>query len=343
MPDPAPVIEAPVEPPPVRDPRSIERDPQSGAPDPVAERDLPEPFARPRRPWRQLVIAALIGMLVGAGLPTAMQGIDEAAADARVERLRQTAMDYLTAIAEGASDRATAMAPVEGETPPDAVLQSAERLDQPEVRMTTVDGDAATVEVRYRVAGQTVTRALEAEEVDGAWQLRTSIAEDVTAYTYDGMGAVTIAGVELPPRRTLLYPGEYESDRVETSLLITGGDRIVVDGDPTTPTELFATMALTDSLKDLAEEVAIAHVRACDAECAFPPDAELLTPDGPWVMGVNGATGAVDLTVQVRSGAFTGQMIDMQLRAIVDEAGTLVSWQCSGPTTAPFELEPCRR
>ncbi|ROR65123.1 hypothetical protein [Agrococcus jenensis] len=334
MPEPAPVIEAPVEPPPVRDPRS-------SAPDSVAERDLPEPFARPRRPWRQLVIAALIGVLVGAGLPTAMQGIDQAAADARIERLRQTAMDYLTAIAEGASDRATAMAPVEGETPPDAVLQSADRLDEPEVRMTTVDGDAATVEVRYRVAGQTVTRALEAEEVDGAWQLRTSIAEPTMAYTYEGYAAVTIAGVELPSsRRTLLYPGAYESDRVEGSLVVSGGNPIIVDGDPLTPTELVSTMELAPGLDELAQEVAVAHVRACDAECTFEPDAALRV-DGPWVMGEE-PTGAVNVSMQVYTSAFSGQTVEMQLRAIVDEAGTLVSWQCAMPSASEFELEPCR-
>ncbi|MGM1029695.1 MAG: hypothetical protein ACQEWM_07440 [Actinomycetota bacterium] len=272
------------------------------------------------------------------------QGIDQAAADARVESLRGTAMAYLEAIAAGDSDRATAMVPVEGETAPDAVLRSARRLELPEVRMTAIDGDLASVEVGYRVGGREIGRALEAEHVDGQWRLQTTLAEPYFAYSYDGVRGVTVAGVELPSsRRVLLYPGTYAVDEATTPLIATGGEPFDVDGDPATPTEIFPRLELAPGVEDAAQDIAIAHVRACDAggECAIETSADVSTIDGPWVHSID-ASGAVDMVVQLHSRAFSGQMHELRMRAVVDEAGALVRWECSELSEISSRMEPCR-
>ncbi len=309
----------------------------------VDERD-DEPTARPRLPWRQLTAAALIGILVGAGVPAVFQGIDRAGADARVESLRSTAMAYLEAIAAGESDTATSMVPVEQETPPDAVLRAAQRIELPDVRLTTIDGDLATVEVRYRVGGRQVARTLDAAHVDGEWRVLTTLAEPFMAYSHDDRGVVTVAGVELPSsRRVLLYPGSYATDRTTTPLIVLGGDRFDVDGDPSTQTEIFSSMELAPGIGDAAEEVGIAHVRACDLEaCAIDADADVSSVDGPWVSSID-ASGAVDLVLQLHSREFAGQLRELRMRAVVDEAGALVEWECSELSDfSTAELQPCR-
>ncbi|GAA1424915.1 hypothetical protein [Agrococcus citreus] len=307
-----------------------------------------EPIARPRVPWRQLTAAALVGILVGAGLPSVFQGVDGAAADARVESLRSTTMAYLDAIAAGESNAATAMVPVEAdaETPPDAVLRSAQRIELPEVRLTQVEGDLATVQVHYRAGGRMISRSLDAEHVGGQWRLLTSLAEPVIAHSFDGTSGITVAGVDLPPTgRVLLYPGTYRTDRTTTPLIAMGGERFDVDGDPSTPTEVYSAMDVAPGMADVAEEVAIAHVRACDsgAECAIEAGADVEMVDEPWVESVD-ARGAVSMMVQLHSRDFSGQTRQLRMRAVVDEAGALVGWECGDISEQGFPgaMEPCR-
>lgn len=307
-----------------------------------------EPIARPRVPWRQLTAAALVGILVGAGLPSVFQGVDGAAADARVESLRSTTMAYLDAIAAGESNAATAMVPVgaNAETPPDAVLRSAQPIVGAEVRLTQVEGDLATVQVHYRAGGRMISRSLDAEHVGGQWRLLTSLAEPVIAYSFDGTSGITVAGVDLPPTgRVLLYPGRYETDRTTTPLIAMGGERFDVDGDPSTPTEVYSATDLAPGMADVAEEVAIAHVRACDSggECATEAGADVAMVDEPWVENVD-ARGAVSMMVQLHSREFSGQARQLRLRAVVDEAGALVGWECGDISEQGFPgaMEPCR-
>lgn len=303
------------------------------------------PVVRPRMPWRQLTAAALVGILIGAGVPSVFQGVDRAAADARVESLRSTAMAYLEAIAAGESNAATALVPVEGETPPDSVLSSARRIELPDARLTAIDGDLATVEVRYRVGGREVARTLDAEHVDGRWRLLTSLAEPAVSYSFDGMRGITVAGVEMPSSgRVLLYPGSYQTDRTTTPLLASGGDSFEVDGDPTTPTEIFSSMELAPGIADVVQEVGVAHVLACPSggECAIEAGADVSSVEGPWIESIDATTGAVDMVLQLGSREFTGQMRQLRMRAIVDEAGALVEWHCSDVSERPTGLEPCR-
>lgn len=334
--------------PPARPPAAPEPSEPEQRPAPRLTDEPDAPIARPRLPWRQLTAAALVGVLIGAWLPSVFQGVDRATADARVESLRSTTMAYLEAIAAGESNAATAMVPVEphSETPPDAVLRSAQRIELPEVRLTEVEGDLATVEVRYRAAGRVVARSLDAEHVGGQWRLLTSLAEPVVAYSFDGMSGITVAGVDLPPTgRVLLYPGRYETDRTTTPLIATGGERFDVDGDPSTPTEVYSAMDLAPGMADVAEEIAIAHVRACESrgECASEASADVAMIDEPWVENID-ATGAVSMMVQLHSREFSGQTRQLRMRAVVDEAGALVGWECGDISEQGFPdaMEPCR-
>lgn len=345
---PEPQVAAPAPP----SPRAPDREP-ARALDPTAE--PPDPAELPvhhRAPWRHLLAAGLVGVLVGAGLPAAMQGVDQAAADARVASLRQLTTDYLAAIAAGDAARATAMVPTTGgtEVAEDAVLRSADRIEEPAVRLLTIDGDAATVEVRFDLGRRPFTRSLAAAWADGAWQLTTSLAEPAMVYSYEAYGAgmsssISVGGVLLPSnRRLLLYPGQYVVDTVENELFRSGGDAFEVDGDPATPTEIFSSATVSSSLAREARALAAARVEACQqaGDCPIDPSALDRAQDDAYLMGFDLAAGVVDLVVPLgQEPGFGGLWHELQLRAHVDEAGALVSWECGRVGLPHNELEPC--
>lgn len=310
--------------------------------DPTAEPD--DAVVAPRMPWRQLLVAGLVGVLIGAALPAGVQAAQDAAADAQVQGLRSTAMAYLTAIADGDAERASAMVPVTGHMPPSAVLASAERIDELEVQLVTIDGDQARIDVRFEIGAVGELRELAAERVDEEWRITTTLAEEVIVQSFDGTTGVSVAGVLLPPNRAvLLYPGVYRADVVETPLLRSGGERFEVDGDPDTPSDLFSSPMLTDGFRDAAVDVATARVATCleqqgcpfDAATAVPSRAELS------IMGIDSAGGTIDVVVPLGSVGSMGQWQELPLRANVDESGALVSWDCGQPGQPQQDLEAC--
>lgn len=304
----------------------------------------PAPAPRPRIVWRHVLAAALVGAVIGAGVPATVQALDRAAATAEVDGLRSLAEDYLAAIAERRADDATRLVPLARPAiaAPAALLASARPIEQQEVRMVHIDGEAGSVEVRYRVAGQEVERSLEAERVDGRWQLLTSLAERASVQPYDEVSA-SIAGVGLDGRDVRLYPGTYALDRVEGPVLTTGGERFVVDGDPRSPTEVWVQHELVPDLAALASDYAIAAAAACqlDRSCAIPEGALLgaqdgvhvqwRMPSGPIVLGV---------PLMATSGA-TSEWLEMQVQLTVDAEGTPVLWECGRPGTFDAALAPC--
>lgn len=48
-----------------------------------------------------------------------------------------------------------------------------------------IDGDAGSVEVRFRVVRPDIARTLEVEQVDGQWRLTTTLAEPLTFHNLD--------------------------------------------------------------------------------------------------------------------------------------------------------------
>ncbi|QUW18402.1 hypothetical protein [Agrococcus sp. Marseille-Q4369] len=147
----------------------------------VRERAIEPDASAPVRASRAFLLkhvaaAALVGLAIGAGVPAALEAAERTAAGAAVESLRATALDYVDAIAEGDSRRASQMVPIRGlayAAPPE-VLRSARPIEVPEVEVVHIEGDRGTAEVHYRVRGVDVFRTLQAERVDGAWELRTS-------------------------------------------------------------------------------------------------------------------------------------------------------------------------
>ncbi|MBO1770397.1 hypothetical protein [Agrococcus sp. TF02-05] len=305
------------------------------------------PAPRPRVVWRHVLAAGLVGALVGAGVPATVQALDRAAAAAEVDGLRSLAEDYLTAIAERRADDATSLVPLVRQADravaaPAALLASARPIERQEVRMVHIDGDVGSVEVRYRVAGQDVERSLEAERVDGRWQLLTSLAERASVQPYDEVSA-SIGGIDLDGRDLRLYPGTYALDRVEGPVLATGGERFVVDGDPQSPTEIWVQHELVPDLAALASDYAIAAAAACqlDRSCAIPEGALLGAQDGvhvQWRM----ASGPIVLGVPLMAttGA-TSEWLEMQVQLTVDAEGTPVLWECGRPGTFDAALVPC--
>lgn len=297
--------------------------------------------------WRQVVIACVLGAVLGAAVPAAFDAAHRSAASARVDELRATALDYLTAIAEGRAELASEVVPLAGRgaVAPDAVLEAAERIEHVEVRVVHVDGDVGTAEVRYRVGGSDVYRTLQAEREGAGWRLRTSLAEVADLAYDDPITRVQIGGVALGgDAPVLLYPGTYRIDVVSGPILLTGGDVFVVDGDPRTPTVPYVTAGIVPRISDSATELALVTIAACQAQpgCPVPPEARLEAAGEVYPMGMGTTMGSIDLSVPVTA-AVDGapEWFEVRVRVVLDESGTPTEWLCGAPGEYGTDLEPC--
>ncbi|WP_092916487.1 hypothetical protein [Agrococcus baldri] len=303
--------------------------------------------ARRRFGWRQLLIAGLVGVLAGGAIPVALQSLDDSAAGAQVEDLRSVALEYLTAIANGRAGVATGLAPVRGSgrVAPDAVLQSATPITDYTVQLVQVDGVSGSADVRYRVGGIEVFRALEARLVEGEWRLRTSLAEVADVTFSDPIARVQVAGVPLDGAApVLLYPGSYRIDAFAGLFFLSGGDEFVVDGDPGTPTAPYVTAGVVPRIRDYATELALDTVADCQlrARCPVGYGLRLLPVGEPYPVDADADTGAIDLVVPIM--ALDGQdtqWFDVRLRAILDDDGAPAEWLCGEPGASAEELHGC--
>lgn len=297
--------------------------------------------------WRQIVIASLVGAVLGAAVPAAFETAERSAATASVDGLRAVALDYLTAIAEGRAEVASEVVPLEGRgaVAPDAVLQAADRIDAYEVRLVSVDGDVGTAEVRYRVGGSDVYRTLQAERSGGSWRLMTSLAEVADLAYYDPITRVQIAGVPLGgDAPVLLYPGTYTIDIVSGPIFLTGGDVFVVDGDPLTPTVPYVTAGIVPQISDRATQLALVTIAACQAApgCPVPPDARLEPAGEVYPMGMGTTMGSIDLSVPVTATVDGApEWFEVRVRVVFDESGAPDEWWCGEPGEYGAELQPC--
>lgn len=339
--------------PPVADPRPTAALDEPGAAPPArpAEHDASVPrAARPKASfgWRQVLIAGLVGAVLGAAVPAAFEASDRSTAAARVDGLRTAALDYLTAIADGRAELASTVVSLEGRgaVAPDAVLQAAERIESYEVRLVHVDGDAGSAEVRYRVGDSDVYRTLQAERGAGGWQLMTSLAEVADIAYHDPVSRVQIAGVPLGGGEpVLLYPGIYTIDIVSGPIFLTGGDVFVVDGDPHTPTVPYVTAGIVPQISDHATELALSTIAACQTQpgCPVPAEARLEAAGEVYPMGSGSTLASIDLSVPVTAtvdGA-TPEWFEVRVRVVFDDAGKATEWLCGAPGDYGADLVRC--
>lgn len=306
----------------------------------------PGPSTR-RFGWRQLLIAGLVGTLAGGAIPAALQSIDDSAASSRVEALRSVAVEYLTAIATGRAGVATELVPPtgSGRVAPDAVLQSADPITDHTVQLVQVDGARGSADVRYRVGGVEVFRALEAELVGDEWRLRTTLAEVADVTFTDPIARVQVAGVPLDGETpVLLYPGSYRIDAFSGPFFLSGGDEFVVDGDLETPTVPYVTAGVVPRIRDFATELALDTVADCQmrARCPVGYGLRLLPVGEPYPIDADADAGAIDLSVPIMAldGDAT-QWFDVRLRAILDDDGVPVEWLCGEPGGDGDALHAC--
>ncbi len=299
---------------------------------------------RPRLVWRHLLVAGLVGALLGAGIPATVQGLERAAAAGEVDAVRALADDYMRAIVEGRAADATAMVPpgsAGDEVAPDAVLAAAAPIEGVKTWQVQVDGDAASVAISFRTGRGSTRILLDAERVDGAWRLVTSLAEPVSVFASQQGDVAMIAGTPLIDR-LLLYPGGYTLDETSGPVLRTAGERFTVDGDPRTAVEIFPTMSLEPALATAAGEMAF---RAA-VECVAAPDCPLQSTDGldanqgAYVLWHDGAAGTVQLVVPLTSGV-RGPAVEMQVRMHYDAEGVPTRWECGRPGEYEGALTPC--
>lgn len=312
----------------------------------TAEPDASDALDAPRRSglsWRHLLVAGIIGAVVGAAIPGGIQVVERAAASADEDSLRTVAMEYLTAIAEGRAGDATEMVPLRrsDEGTADAVLQSADPIDDLEVRLVQIDGDIGSVEVRYRAKRNDTARTLEAERTFGVWRLTTPLVEPLFVAS-DSRIAVRIGGVALPTGRGVdLYPGAYAIDDDAGPLVTARSEPFVIDGDPATRPEVYVESVLLPEVEERAREAARAVMAACQAgpDCTVPPDAELVE-QGTYVYGFS--DDAVDVSVQLMSGAeMNAQWFEVRVRIVTDETGAPQEWLCTSMDSYETPREPC--
>lgn len=329
--------------------------PAAAAPDPRADGTRPAHTAEPeasdprlaqrRAPaWRHLLIAAVLGAVVGAAIPGGLQLAERASAGADRDSLRDVAMTYLTAIAEGRAADAGAMVPLPAVAReiPDAVLQAAERLTEPSVRLVHIDGDTATLEVEYLVGRSDRVRALGAERVDGQWQITTTLAERVTVNAYSGGPSPRIAGIEIPFGLPVhLYPGIYAFDDQEDPMLSSRSSSFPVDGDPATLTEAFVEVALVPEVEREAQEIAVRVAEQCRAEGSCEvAEGELQGAGATYLMGITPT--AFDLGVSVAVGGdLNGQWFEVRMRVERDAEGAPGVWLCAPLDSMGSPTEPC--
>lgn len=319
-------------------------------PDHTAEADASDDLGprRAGRGGRQLLIAGVIGAIIGAAIPGGIQLAERAAADGDADSLRTVAMDYLTAIAEGRAADATAIVPLSSSATvaSDAVLQSAERITEPEVRLVHIDGDAATVEVGFQVVRSDIAHDLDAERVDGEWRISTSLAEPLQLFEYGARFPLQIAGEDVRATgdltNTSLYPGRYEFDTGTNQVFSTSAPPITVDGDPRTPIDAYMQPELEPEIARYATDLGLRLALECQAaqSCAIPADVELRATDQAYMRNIVGDS--VDIGVPVMLGSNSGgEWYDVSLRLILDETGAPSEWLCAEPASAQSPTDPC--
>ncbi len=310
-------------------------------------RDEPAPRPARRRgiDWRHVLVAGVVGAIVGALVPGGIQLAERAAVGADEDRLGATAMRYLTAIVEGRAVDAEAM--VSGSraarSVSDAVLQSAEPIARPAVRLVHIDGDEATVEVSYEVDGDEVVRPLTAERAAGAWQLTESLVEPVTVFGNGGAFVPLIAGEELSMAApSQLHPGVYSFDVQDDPMVTAQGTAFVVDGDRATPTEAFYEATLDPEVIERAGAIAVAVAERCRADGSCPE-----VPDGDIQHDANAFVTALAPThLELRSAVMVGgpasmSWFDLGIRIVRDDRGAVTEWLCTPLNEHSAPTEPC--
>lgn len=291
--------------------------------------------------------AALVGLAIGAGMPATLELSERAAAGASIDGLRATALDYLDAIADGDSRLASRMVPIRGlayAAPPE-VLRSARPIEVPEVEVVHIEGDRGTVEVHYRLYGVDIFRTLQAERIDGEWQLRTSLAEVVDLTELEPGMRAQIVGVHLGGfLPILLYPGVYALDKVEGPVLVSGGNELTVDGDPRTATEAWMTVTVVRPIGEHATELAATQVDRCwEREgCLVPDSARLRFDDRVRLAEVDPIERTIDLAVRFTTLDEPGrESFEVHVRVTLDEHDQPLRWECGQPGWFGAALEPC--
>lgn len=297
--------------------------------------------------WRHLLIVGIVCALIGAAIPLASQSAAQRTASTKTDALREAAQSYLSAVSLGEWDEATSLVPTTGNAAiaPTEVLDAAERIQNPEVVMVQADGDAGVIQVRYEVPSRptalAVSRLLEAQYADGAWQLTASLAELPSVANYEGVLVPAVAGVALSrPSSLLLYPGGYTLDPPESPIYELEHTGFVIDGDPGTVTEIAAFPGWSQALLAEAESRAVQHAEACRAAgiCDWPQTATIASAGDPAVVG--GATQGeipVQTSIFVSSGAFNAGS-EIMVWLTVGEDGDVEGAVCEGLTG--FSDEP---
>lgn len=331
-----------------------------GAPPPIAQRAAPttvrpahtadmhasDTLDAPRRSrprWRQLLIAGVIGAIIGAAIPGGIQLAERGAASADQDALRAAAMDYLTAIAQGRAADASAMVPLPtaADEIPDALLQAAEGITEFETRLVRIDGDIGTVDVVFHVGAIEVQHTLGADRVAGDWWLTTSLAESVEPMYWGGAVEVSIGGVALDLGRGLhLYPGLYQLDAIESGVIDFRSERFAVDGDGRSMTEMIVHAEVEERVGTRAMELGRLIVLECQAtqECAAPADEEL---DAMNAYVREAGSDFVDLATNFAAEHGNGPWYEVLVRIVTDERGEPAEWLCGGVGDFGVPTEPC--
>lgn len=309
-----------------------------------------EPWGRPdpqpaRRPWRLLLAATLVGVLLGAGLVSAVQGMERAAGDGDRDRLTEAAMAYLTAIADGRAEEATRLVPPPGlagaaDLLTDQVLDAAGRITEPQAGFAQIEGDEARIEVGFVLGRTDVSRTLEAVREAGGWRVTTSLAERVQNYSYGpGMSTISLAGVPASSGELLLYPALYMTDAHDDGFVSTQSVTFSVDGDARTPTEIAPMVEVVPGVAGRLEPVAMAFALACQLRegCGIPPGE--LAPTGqvqPYFGGAEATEASVYLA---RSTDESAELEWHEVRMRGDFGADPAAWECGTPSLGTGQVE----
>ncbi|RWR24839.1 hypothetical protein D8Y24_04740 [Agrococcus lahaulensis] len=311
-----------------------------------------EPWGRPdpqpvRRPWRLLLAATLVGVLLGAGLVSAVQGMERAAGDGDRARLTEAAMAYLTAIADGRAEEATRLVPPPGlagaaDLLTDPVLAAAGRITEPQAGFAQIEGDEARIEVGFVLGRTDVSRTLEAVREAGGWRVTTSLAERVQNYAYGpGTSSVSLAGVPAASGELLLYPALYMTDAHDDGFVSTQSVTFSVDGDARTAVEISPMVQVAPGVAERLEPVAMAFGLACQLRegCGIPPGELVPTHQvQPYLEGADATQASVYLARSTDAGGEL-EWHEVRMRGDFADGADAGDWECGMPSLGTGQVE----
>lgn len=264
--------------------------PEAGGPAEASTHEYEAARALPGRrtpAWRRPIViaASLVALVLVAigGFAVAQQNSIET----RDRSIRETATNYLTAIADGQADAALALVshpPASRELLTDDVLKaSAAAAPLTEIAVTGFEAgpDSATVAVTYKLGAEPVTTHLTLEgDGHASWKVAGGLSELMVTNT----AGLKVNGAQITRTVNPVFPGTYTASPSIDQIALDGAPTVTIPAPATTSATIEVTPKLSEAGLTQSREAAKAKYDGCLASTSSEP------PGCPWRLDTTGVT-----------------------------------------------------